>query len=1092
MKWNLQSVIASICKKSGIRNIWVLDADNMGFFPLKDSSLSKLIKTHNPQAMCLAAASEGMKNHSPGVCVFPSPSTLLEAMDRLYAINERRIPLLAICFTDENDQVTSETFRPILRSCDFYLEEINDPHRIYRGVANALQHTMGEKSVSILLLDRALIAPGIKYERYDQFREHDSIPVIVPENQEMIELASLLDEKKKITIICGSGCRNALTEINVLSAKLKSVVAYVPALRSSIEEELNYPVGIYGKWSQESAQHAMLSADLILLLDFSEKNFCEFPNTSSIIQISPKFWTGVDKEKSKRVYRGDVADTLELLIPLVTEKKSSDFADALVREYREGLKRIEQALSENQMLHRLVKALNNSLDPHACLCAEGKFAYLFQNCLLKGDPLQYIHPVHDPICAGDLFYELMGLSSSGRLIQAIGLIDADRLKKNIRCLYPMTLEQYSLKMIVFNKDKIGEGMQSELEHYAENMRIDYKRIDSAAGLEKILDQALFSDQSCLIEVTGVSLEQDYLRESYPEADYDLPRELITPALTFLQSLGVGKLFYTGKYQSDSLKDSEETEMEFSSPDLQLISPQNLFYAALGGFQVTRKLSVCLVTSLSQLLQMMPGINEALRKRVPVLLLVVMTRKMCHHSLRRQTVTAQKLIHVFSCHHRDVGTETELSMILGEAFSEAMHQRGISTVLFQRVFQEVKDYKCSEIYDSPYTSCDIYPSEREIENIAKEINRASSIVVFAGNGARNAHKEVIELVRKVKAPLGWSFKVKDVFDYDNYFPIGMNGLLMNDALEEAYKKCDLLILLGTNLSFENKLSKTCRVIQIDLNPANLGNPHPVDIGVVGEVKKTLQLLLPHLLTISNYQFAERCRDSYLSLREKYEADIRKHEEKTSEIIIESVFMHLNKIAPEHCWVISDMVLPWYMTALNIKSKGSRRIFGFGETIYNSNSTGFALGAAPLPNHQPLIVFCTDITFLKQMNNLFDIAFCKSIIKLFILHLWPGNRSVDYSDLIPSQHIRAFHITEYDQLLQTLHEVMESDRSCVVDIRVQKSPLIKTPPMISSLAEKYGVVFKKLYVNSEKEHMLDTFGRYEGEEEKDGFIDNSGGK
>ena len=87
--------------------------------------------------------------------------------------------------------------------------------------------------------------------------------------------------------------------------------------------------------------------------------------------------------------------------------------------------------------------------------------------------------------------------------------------------------------------------------------------------------------------------------------------------------------------------------------------------------------------------------------------------------------------------------------------------------------------------------------------------------------------------------------KDFVEYDNPYNVGMTGMIGGAAGYHAILDCDVLLLLGANFAWSQFYPDSATIIQIDADPTHIGCRHPVAIGAVGDIKTTLDALLPRL-------------------------------------------------------------------------------------------------------------------------------------------------------------------------------------------------------------------------------------------------------
>ncbi|MEG2947301.1 MAG: hypothetical protein RR837_11285 [Bacteroidales bacterium] len=1066
MKCNFQDIFINICQNSEIANIWVLDANHTDYFKWEECSSPAIIQVADAEKICIAAAAQAELDNSTGVCVFPTASTVLESLSALYELNRSRIPLLVACIVDDYDMTPESMFLPLLRNCDLFVQVLTESIQSPRMILHSLQYAVAENRVAILLIGRHLLNMEARYEKSIRTKSYRNKPIILPPQNKLEELAANLNQYDKITILCGKQCAEAIPEINTLSELLLSPVAFTPGLRARIGSQLNYSVGIYGHWAQPAAYEAIGNSQLLLLLDHSQKNFCEFGDDVKIIQISPTSLSGVDQEQTKRVYRGDIKNTLARLIPLIQQKKDNSFVEDLVRKNREH----EQLLNDGNgpvppMLNDLAKLLNRKLERNSCLCAEGYSAFFFQNVLVDTDQRRFICHMDDLQGDGNTVFMTLGMLASKSTPQAIGILDSEALLSQISCLLPLADPKYNLKIIAFNISCRKE--KSPLGNLCNAMEIAYYQLKGSSDILVGIEHWLHYDHSSVLEIC-VDIPENLLIE-VPSYRYGpIPNQLFGKVLDSLNKLKTGSVFCQGHTLSTTILNST-TEVSINP----LYSARNVFYAAAGAERQEDKIAVCVASNLHEVLSMTPGIYEAKRHHLPILFLVFINTMECRQRIIKEAFVLRRVVNILSGYHQIADLKKDLNFILGEAIAEAYQIKSIGAVIFQNIYEQKEEPTCRVVFDSPYIDSIEYPTDEKIKQLAELIEKAHHPVLFAGGGCRNAAQEVMELSERIHAPLGWTFKSKDLFD-DNRYPLGMPGLLSWPVLDEALKQCDLLLLLGIEFPFENKISKSATLVQIDINAANLGLTHAVDIGLVGDIKQTLQQLLPIVKPKNAPEFAEKCKAKYLQEYNAYINAIKEKEKKLNSIIFEGAIERINQFAPLNAWITADMVIPWYLSAMILKSHATRRFFSTGDNLYSCNSTAFSMGADLVNNEAPKIVITTNISFRKQIDNLRTVVREKNNLKVFVLHLSDEKPAIAYSKLFGPEESKGITITSLEELQQKLPLVFHIPGFVIVDIYTAKTGLIKVPPLIPVLVTRHRAILESLYLDNGKNLYMQIFG------------------
>src|ERR1700688_3197995 len=140
---------------------------------------------------------------------------------------------------------------------------------------------------------------------------------------------------------------------------------------------------------------------------------------------------------------------------------------------------------------------------------------------------------------------------------------------------------------------------------------------------------------------------------------------------------------------------------------------------------------------------------------------------------------------------------------------------------------------------------IRPSDADLDEIAAILNKSEAITIYAGAGCAGAHDEVVATAARLKAPMAHTSRGKDFLEYDNPYNVGMTGIIGGGAGYHAILGCEVLLLLGADFAWTQFYPNKATIIQIDIDPTHIGRRHPVTIGAVGNIKMTLDALLPRI-------------------------------------------------------------------------------------------------------------------------------------------------------------------------------------------------------------------------------------------------------
>src|SRR6201991_3503990 len=268
------------------------------------------------------------------------------------------------------------------------------------------------------------------------------------------------------------------------------------------------------------------------------------------------------------------------------------------------------------------------------------------------------------------------------------------------------------------------------------------------------------------------------------------------------------------------------------------------FAAGAEAHLTGSLAVCAGSCGPGNLHLINGLFDCQRNGVPVLAIAAHIPSSEIGIDYFQATHPENLFRDCSHYVELVSNPKQLPQILKRAIRVAIAKRGVAVVVLPGDVALMKIDAVAPEWIAP-TAPILRPSEADIGHLADFLNRASRVTLFCGAGCAGAHTEVIELARRLKAPIVHSLRGKEFIEYDNPYDVGMTGLVGFASGYWAMKECDTLVLLGTDFPYRQFYPEHARILQIDVRAAALGNRCPLTLGVVGTVKDTLAALLPRI-------------------------------------------------------------------------------------------------------------------------------------------------------------------------------------------------------------------------------------------------------
>src|ERR1700676_4435648 len=132
-------------------------------------------------------------------------------------------------------------------------------------------------------------------------------------------------------------------------------------------------------------------------------------------------------------------------------------------------------------------------------------------------------------------------------------------------------------------------------------------------------------------------------------------------------------------------------------------------------------------------------------------------------------------------------------------------------------------------------------------LAALLNGKGRLTILCGSGCQGAHDELVALGERLKAPMVHALRGKEHVEWENPYDVGMTGLIGFASGYYAMRDCEILLMLGTDFPYRQFYPEggAAQIAQIDLRAEQIGRRAPVDLGIVGDVRATLEALLPLL-------------------------------------------------------------------------------------------------------------------------------------------------------------------------------------------------------------------------------------------------------
>ena len=366
--------------------------------------------------------------------------------------------------------------------------------------------------------------------------------------------------------------------------------------------------------------------------------------------------------------------------------------------------------------------------------------------------------------------------------------------------------------------------------------------------------------------------------------------------------------------------------------------QGAAHAADGYARATGKVGVVIATSGPGATNLVTGIATAYLDSVPLIAITgnVPNSGIGTDSFQEIDITGVTL--PITKHNYFVGSVEYLADTIREAFRIASSGRP-GPVLID-VPKDVQIAMWDYEPQGPVLPDEKAPAkEIRIQQAAQCINEAQRPFVYFGGGliTAGAQEEMLALAEKLDAPLGCSMMGISGIPTDHPRFLGMQGMHGHYACSMAMHNADCIIALGARFNDRvtgnrAKFARGAKIIHIDIDGAELSKTVQATHGLRGDVKLTLQKLLPLIREVRHPEWQERVAQ----LRREEEASRDNRPGMTPRAVLNTLNRHLSPDTP----VATDVGQHQMWAAQYVRFQNTRRFISSG----GLGTMGFGLGAA----------------------------------------------------------------------------------------------------------------------------------------------------
>ncbi|MCZ4550942.1 ubiquinone-dependent pyruvate dehydrogenase [Gordonia rubripertincta] len=512
------------------------------------------------------------------------------------------------------------------------------------------------------------------------------------------------------------------------------------------------------------------------------------------------------------------------------------------------------------------------------------------------------------------------------------------------------------------------------------------------------------------------------------------------------------------------------------------------FAAAADAALTGELAVCAGSCGPGNLHLINGLFDANRSRVPVLAIAAQIPASEIGSTYFQETHPEHLFDECSVYNELVSVPEQLPRVLEIAMRTAIEKRGVAVVVIPgEIFLQKSSGRrpSAPIRHIPRIT---RPTDEGLREAAAVLNSAEKVTILGGAGVEDAHAQLLAVADTLQAPVVHALRGKEFIEYDNPFDVGMTGLLGFSSGYRAMEKCDTLLMLGTDFPYQQFLPSKAKIIQVDIRGEQLGRRTPIDVGLVGSVKDTIDALLPLLTKHSDSSHLQSSVAHYRKARTELDG-LATNDGNKRPIHPQYLARLVDENASDDAVFIPDVGSPVVWAARYLTMNGRRRLIGSFAHGTMANAVPHAIGAQTAFPDRQVIAFSGDGGLAMLLGELLTIRQNKLPVKIVVFNNSSLNfvelemkaagivnfgtelDNPDFSKVAQALGIHAVRVEEPDQLESAIKDVLGHDGPALIDVVTARQELSIPPTVTAAQAKGFTLYALRTIMSGRGDELMD---------------------
>ncbi|MGE3318242.1 MAG: ubiquinone-dependent pyruvate dehydrogenase [Candidatus Berkiella sp.] len=458
-------VLVDTLASAGVERIYGIVGDSLNGITDAINTKKNLEWVHvrHEEAAAFAAGAQAQLTGKLAVCAGSCGPGNMHLINGLYDSHRSGAPVLAIAAQIPTAEIGGDYFQEthpniFFKECSHFCEVVNSPEQMPRLLHIAMQTAISKKGVAVLVLsgDMALKAAA-KTPSMPVLYQAD--PVIRPNQAELEKMASVLNAGKKITVFCGSGCKNAHSELMTLCKTLKAPMLHALRGKEWVEYDNPYDVGMTGFVGFSSGYYAMEACDTLLLLGTSFPYRQFYPTHARIIQVDIRGEQLGKRTPIELGVVGDIKETLTALLPLLQTKTDGSHLEQALGHYQKSRRELDDLATptSTDQIHPqyVAKVIDETAHDDAIITCDVGTPTVWAARYLKMNGKRRLLGSFNHGSMANAFSQALGAQATYKQRQVIAMCGDGGFSMLMGDVLTLAQQKLPVKVVIFNNGTLG-------------------------------------------------------------------------------------------------------------------------------------------------------------------------------------------------------------------------------------------------------------------------------------------------------------------------------------------------------------------------------------------------------------------------------------------------------------------------------------------------------------------------------------------------------------------------------------------------------------------------------------------------------------